>query len=112
MSSPNVAWRPVKVTLDDAEQDWHVSAYWDGRIWNGFVEPGFTIDALREIARRYPELVQIADDDTVFVCDEIDGKAMLSSATIETDAGALRLHLFPGWCWYLAVDDNNLEEMA
>ncbi|KAA0178799.1 hypothetical protein FX016_22975 [Cupriavidus gilardii] len=112
MSSSKPLWRLVRVTLDDAEHDWHVLAYWDGQEWNGFVEPGFTVDALREISRRYPELVQVQDDGTALVCDEVDGKAILAPATIETEAGPRALHFFPGWCWYLAAANDNIQEMV
>ncbi|MGY8527636.1 hypothetical protein [Paracidovorax citrulli] len=100
------------MTLDDAEEGWHVRAYWNGDTWNGFIEPGFDTNALREVARRFPQLVQVASDGTASIFDEYEGgHTVLLPMTLETDEGELTLHFFPGWCWFLVGACENLDEV-
>lgn len=100
--TPTAPWSIVNVTLDDDATDWAVPAYWNGEVKNGFVEPFFTLDAMKEIARRYPELLTYDPHKGFLSLDEGAAQAMEPRLVDAGEFGSVSLFQFDGWCWFLA----------
>ncbi|MFC4484290.1 hypothetical protein [Cupriavidus campinensis] len=95
-------WSIVNVTLDDDTSEWAVAAYWNGELKNGFVEPCFTLDAMKEIARRYPELLTYNSQKGFLTLDEEAARAVEPRLVDAGEYGSVSLFQFDGWCWFLA----------
>ncbi len=92
-------WRVVNVTLDGCE-GWAVPAYWDGRTWNGWVVPRFTLQGMRELARHAGPLVENSDD-TFTRTDEGADQETISPVATNVDGPTFALYTPDGWCFQL-----------
>ncbi|QYY33669.1 hypothetical protein K2O51_30955 (plasmid) [Cupriavidus pinatubonensis] len=92
-------WRVVNVIVADCE-GWSVPAYWDGRTWNGWVVPRFTLQSMRELARHAGPLVENSDG-TFTRTDEGADVETISPVPTDIDGTTIALYTPDGWCFQL-----------
>jgi len=96
----------VNVTLDDGMEDsWSTPGYIkEGYLWNGYEVPSFTLDTMREIAQRYPEMLRVTNGVVVYE-DTESGYEPEEMQPRLMDVGGLEpvpLYTFDGWVWQRA----------
>jgi hypothetical protein len=92
------AYKPGQFAIDDGDR---YQGFWDGRYWNGWATPCFTIDEMMKMATDWPNLVY---DEALGVFrledyDNPENTALIERRDIDVNGRVMKLFTFDGFCW-------------
>lgn len=100
-------WTPplkqINVWVEGLEDDVSIPAYTTDAQWNGFACHLLTLEGMRHLAGRLPDVVKEVGDGTFHIINEAyDEPEIVKPEMREVEGNALALYVIDGWCWHNA----------